>query len=494
MSNPIDAVLFTDGGARPQPGYGGWGIYCLLLDEPKYYTVPNIKDSNCPIHKYEIAEGVYASNISIPKDWEEQEKPSSDTIIFYPAKEVYHLWGTVGSQVTSNRCELMAMIAALRHVKSLKLTNVRLLSDSSYVINGMLKIQEHNGLRINRPKTEVPNYDHWVVAAELYKDLFAADTELSFNWVKGHSISHGNAMADINATRGVAAASNELDIPFDIEDEKIRKQSENKVKGHGLLNNGFWYFIPNESSANNGYHFYATGDHGKPSNKEKEFDWVGKNRSASSIAVTAFEKPYLPLHVVKERHLKSTLNANAICIGRLNNMLSKDILSEIIRHGSKYIFKPFNASGLITHTGKPITQELHPPMLAHRLLERSSMMSGLLVSMMKDESPKDAIIVNITKDIYEEGAKNKLKLIPALMSGNPAVNINIDQLSSEVTLTVGIDLPPKNGLSRIVANEPDINLVLIPDSESVYHYYAYIKTNDGHSLVSAYTSNMLVVA
>lgn len=494
MNNIISAALFTDGGSRPQTGFGGWGVSAMKLGEPKYYVVPDLTDGNALIHKYEIDEHTYAGDIKIPNEWEEKETTTKSTITYYPVTKISDVWGTMGHGVSSNRCELSAMINALMYLQENNLKTSVLLSDSSYVINGMDKLQKHCAIKSNKPVEQIPNYDLWLKALEIYKRLKEKNYQLKFNWVKGHSISTGNTRSDLNATRGVAASSNNISISTFIETIIPDTKKSNLEKAHGFLLNNSWYFTPNTKSQINGYYVYATGDHGKPSNKKKEFDWVGKNRGASTLTISAMKEQVRPLEKVKERHLATTVSPDAATIGKLTNILSKESLEEINKYGNLYIFKPFNMLGLTLHTGKPLTQELHPPMLAYHLLSHIDVLTGLLFSIISNELPKNALVMDITDQLYTKDPKGKLKLNKKFIGGETSLSINVPTLNTDITLTIGIDLLPKNGFSRIIPENPTIKLIVIPQNKHIYNYFTHVSTDKGQCIVSAYKSNSIVTS
>lgn len=85
---------------------------------------------------------------------------------------------------TNNRMEMMAAIEALGHLK--RACNVRLYSDSSYVINGMTKWISGWIKRgwINSQKKPVLNKDLWMRLLDLTKPH-----TIEWIWVKGH---HGH--------------------------------------------------------------------------------------------------------------------------------------------------------------------------------------------------------------------------------------------------------------------------------------------------------------
>lgn len=136
-------VAYTDGACRGNPGPGGWGV---LLSYGE--------------HKKELCGG------------------EQDT--------------------TNNRMELLGAIQALKHLKSS--CEVELFTDSTYVRQGItqwIHNWKKNGWK-TAAKKPVKNADLW---QDLEKA--AAQHEVVWRWVKGHSGDPGNEAADRLANKGL---------------------------------------------------------------------------------------------------------------------------------------------------------------------------------------------------------------------------------------------------------------------------------------------------
>lgn len=140
MANPLSSVvIYTDGGASPNPGLGGWAAVLIS-----------------PEHNAE--------------------------------REIYG----AEPDTTNNRMELTAAIRALSALK--RPCRVELNTDSSYLRNaferGWLKKWQRNGWMTSEKKP-VLNQDLWEELLRL------ADThEITWNWVKGHAEDKRNNRCD----------------------------------------------------------------------------------------------------------------------------------------------------------------------------------------------------------------------------------------------------------------------------------------------------------
>jgi ribonuclease HI len=135
--------LYTDGACRGNPGPGGWGVLLRYGDKEKvlYGGEPN---------------------------------------------------------TTNNRMELMAVIKGLEALK--QACDVKVTTDSKYVLQGMTEWIENwkkRGWKTASKKA--------VLNAELWQrlDSLAAQHQLSWEWVKGHSGHPENEIADQLANRGI---------------------------------------------------------------------------------------------------------------------------------------------------------------------------------------------------------------------------------------------------------------------------------------------------
>lgn len=148
-----EVTIYTDGGARFNPGPGGYGIVQICNGERKELT------------------GGFR-------------------------------------MTTNNRMELMGCIVALRELEH-RDKKITLYSDSSYVVNGITKGWAKGWRRrgwIKSDKTPALNPDLWAELLDLVEDL-----NITFKWVKGHA---GHPMNERCDELAVAYARRQ-DLPED---------------------------------------------------------------------------------------------------------------------------------------------------------------------------------------------------------------------------------------------------------------------------------------
>ena len=101
-------------------------------------------------------------------------------------------------ETTNNRMELMAVIQALESLK--RPSAVKIYTDSKYVLEGMTKWMPNWKKRGWKTAAKKP-----VKNAELWQRLDAVVqlTQVTWQWVQGHTGDEGNECADALANRGI---------------------------------------------------------------------------------------------------------------------------------------------------------------------------------------------------------------------------------------------------------------------------------------------------
>lgn len=149
-----EIIMYTDGGAEPNPGVGGIGVV-LLYNE----------------HRKEHFQG-------------------------------YEL-------TTNNRMELMAIIVGLNLLK--RKSKVQVYSDSKYVVDALNLGWVNNWKNNNwyKKKDKAENVDLWIQLLALIDKH-----QVSFSWVKGHADNVENERCDALATQGIHADKKEVDTEY----------------------------------------------------------------------------------------------------------------------------------------------------------------------------------------------------------------------------------------------------------------------------------------
>ncbi len=168
--------LYSDGGAEPNPGKGGFGVIMSFKGNKKEFN-----------QGYELT--------------------------------------------TNNRMELMGVIYGLERLKTKSIVNV--FTDSRYVIDGIekgwaIRWRSKNWYRTRTAKAV--NYDLW----ERLLNLISAQEKVTFNWVKGHSGHLENERCDELALAAIKGGNLIIDTGY----QPNQLQSDEKGEGE-YIKNGF---------------------------------------------------------------------------------------------------------------------------------------------------------------------------------------------------------------------------------------------------------------
>jgi ribonuclease HI len=109
---------------------------------------------------------------------------------------------------TNNRMELMAAIVALGSLP--EKSQVTLHSDSSYLVNGMMKGWAKNWRAKNWKKGKAENVDLWERLLEL-----SERHQVQFKWVMGHASNPYNNRCDYLSVQAAKGKNLPLDEPYE---------------------------------------------------------------------------------------------------------------------------------------------------------------------------------------------------------------------------------------------------------------------------------------
>jgi len=164
--------LYSDGGAEPNPGKGGYGVILSYKGQKK-----------------EFSQGYLLT--------------------------------------TNNRMELLAIISGLEKLKTRSIVNVY--TDSRYVVDAINNGWADNWKKNNWYRTKfdkAENYDLW----ERLLTLISNNQEVRFNWIKGHAGHLENERCDILATKAQKGDNLLNDNGY-----KVEKHKKFKIQKEGDL-------------------------------------------------------------------------------------------------------------------------------------------------------------------------------------------------------------------------------------------------------------------
>ena len=462
-------VIYADAGARPNPGYGGWGIHGYIYSD----TAPKKGSGNSAVS--------LSSNGYVHKS----EKKNLVTPLSY-----VDAYGTI-NHITNNGGELVAAATGMEYALKHPIKNLTIITDSKYVITGTNDYLPK--WRVNDWKkgdgTEISNVTYWQKLDKNLQELRGKDVNVNLHWVKGHNGDIGNELADKHATIGVLSSADGI-----IREEKVISSPDGYWAGpedkHPLITHRRMYFTTNRANTTPGEYFL--GEHGK------EDELLGTRMADGAYAYVLLTKPDEYIELMRNKQISESSCNDAIIMARLDRLFSTTSRTDIDRFGAAVMYRP-RKNRLDMHMvdnleSDPLTKELNPPRIAIRAVEAVNSLKGTLLDF--EENPVTAIIAtDITSEIFEKDDKKgtilhprfvagftdlELKNIKYSMTGDISTKTTID-----ITLTLGIDLPDRNSLKRIEKMSPTVQLLVWPESDKTLRYATHIVLRDELGKVTA---------
>jgi len=183
----LNFIAYTDGGCKPNPGYGGFGVFGYT------YTLEGSKYNKHPVHGCFFTE----EGFSVEK------KDSKITV-----ESIYEHIEYISGKTTNNTAELYGVIRALQYACNLeKLSSVCIYTDSNYIVSS---IENLDKWKVNGWKRQdgqiITHREEWLTIVELLTFLNSSSTLVNIKWIKGHNGSYGNEVADLFAAIAVNAS------------------------------------------------------------------------------------------------------------------------------------------------------------------------------------------------------------------------------------------------------------------------------------------------
>lgn len=477
---PLKAVLYTDGGCKPSRGIGGFGVHGYIFTEATPKQGSGCKSAHPTARGY--VEG-------------DEGKRNAVTVVKYIDQ-----WGSLIPESTNNQAELTAAFRALEEIFKQDVVSLLVMTDSQYVCKG---IQEWiwSWLRNNWVKadgTPVPNAEHWQRLNTARQAFIkkAEGTELTWQWVKGHDGNLGNELADRHASRGIIAGRKGL-TKDEVELTDAKGYWNNSTEYNRMLSQTRWYFNTHVNGAMrspDGRWVYHLGDHGK------DDELFGKRISDACFSVVYLEQPDPVLeHVRAYQDEIDPSNFNSVVIGRLDNLLSTGVYTDVSKYGSLFLQRPHTQMDLYTAEELPVTKELRPARLAFNAVSTLMVLENTLNDFLSDPKDRGLMVTDLTEMLYDVEQTKKgpvCKLKPSITSSTRSIKVDAQYNTGaregvvDVTLTVGIDLARRNTLAALAVHNPTVSLLTWRESDKGFRYATVIKAGGDVGIWAGVYSNL----
>lgn len=491
-------VFYTDGGARPNPGFGGAGIHgYYYLDEPPK------KGSGCIDH-------IITANGYVPKatlglsisaeGGQEREKAMR-------AMEITPIHYVDGYQsffevMTNNRSEMMACANAMRYAKDFKVDKILIITDSDYTRKGVMERWVDGWKRNGWLKSDlsVPaNLNEWKAVMEIFDELRGRGIDVRIEWIKGHTEKMGNVQSDLAATAGVMASKTRM-IGGNMNTTPADGYWRYSPERHPFLMHRRMYFNTNKEFIIPGE--YYLGDHGK------EDQYAGKRIADNGFAVVRLKERDPILELVRDHTASLAGSIDTIMQMRLDQVYVPVVHQTMTMYGPASVEqKSYQSLDLcwIDNKSTPLTHQFQPVMTAMRVVDSLSELVRKLNGYQFGAT--DLTVTDLTDILYERtlkpGKKDETTEIVSLRSeyGSGFATLKVDAnytvdgtvSSVPVSLTLGIDLLDRNALKRLEVKHPKVKLITWLESDEFFRYATIIEADGDIGIWAGVYSNTRVL-
>lgn len=467
-------VAYTDGGAKPNPGFGGYGMHAYIFDnqQPK--------------------QGSGAKSTPTVGGYVDGKESSVNVIAYVDA------WGALGDSITNNVGELEGVVCAFKTALSLEVKGLVIHTDSTYAKDCITK-WVHNWKKNNwvtKDGVPVKNKEKLMELVELENALKSNGVKIEFKWVKGHNGNLGNTIADNLATKGVIASSK--GVEHSLVCSKAKGYWNDKNDYNYLFSKTYWYFNTNTTTHENksfdNRFIYYTGRH----NDDDVF--LGKKTPDASYCVVLVTKPEPVLELVRDKlntiSKENGNTSNEVVIGELNTITRAKVYNDILFNDCRFTYLHKDGLRLLNYDESVLAKIKRPARMAFFAVDYLQALEATLESFYK----KDKLIssVDITDDIYDpptgKSKKSTLKKCFGVGAKTFKATAKLSNgLEVSVKLLFDMDLPSRNALAKLADTSPRIHLVTWFESDVAFRYACVVESGEDASIWSSVHSNLILL-
>lgn len=463
-------VLYCDGGTRPQPGHGGFGIHGYT------YSNQTPKKGTGNQTQYLFSDGYQHKSL-----FKEGKEKKEITPIQYVSG-----FGTVTTPTTNNVCELVGAFEALNIAQYKDSKTITIYSDSKLVIQGATQWLPNwkNNNWTKSDGQEIANINYWKDLDNKITELTAQDKVINFKWTKGHSDCFGNNVADTLATIGVmhsTAGHYKTEIKY--HDTDGFWKTKNQI--HPFLTLKRLLFCSTDIANTPGEYYLA--DH------DKDDDILGKRIADATYAYVKIKEPDPVIEMIKKKQIETCENQNKVVAILLDQVTSPNTYEAFIDYGDYYCYQPKRIKADLVAVDKtPVTLEMEPIRLSIRAIEAVNTLAGILNVYKTDKTkftPTD-----ITDLFYEKDKKGNNQLKSTIGVGFKKVDVVAgyeETKTTNIELFLDVDFMPRNALKKLETSDPTVTLLTWLEGGSTLRYATVCTTKEGdEGIWCGFYSNM----
>lgn len=494
-------VIYTDGSAKPNPGFSGSGIHAY-----RYLKGDGIKPTK--IKNWVATDRGYVLESNLSK-----EKGST------PVKILEYIDIARGYEMiqTNNFGELMAMVTVFEEmaVDMDAAPNVLILADSQYVLNGLTNWC-HAWRRNNwMTKTGVPpaNMESWKRALMLY-EAAVQKYSIELDWVRGHNEDLGNEHADKLAAVGANISRHLMSGEKNITDIFVNRYDKHvkvdKPESHHLLDMTRIYFNSDAAWNESGVYFQGGIE-------------IGRRSGEAEFSVLILDEPDQLVEKVKQAHYENPSEMNTVMFTRGDRIFNNVVANFINRYG-KFCMRPQGhvAVSMDFVDAKPLSFELKATELPLRTIEAFNII-GEYLEVFRDQGLEEKSTpyqenisleledlaftsVDLTDYFYnnvkfgnkgetrkelrkEFGVGQEKTTLKATIVMKDSTTLTCP--NQNIHLFFGKDLPNRNTLKRIEKDDPRVFVITWKVSPTSYRYATVVKVRGALGIWANYYASQV---
>lgn len=514
--NQHGVVLYTDGGARPNPGNAGYGVHGYF-----YNKLEQTDTAKATALDHYVTESGYLLKV---------KKTEAEVLVeslFY-IDATYALPGVC----SNNYAELSAILAAYRVAIELyervslmdEPKTLFILTDSKYALQSVtqwIKLWEKNNWkkRDGNPVENIPLMQALQAHERMLKEQYGF-VKIEYQHISAHKGLMGNERADELASMGVRSSldlQNSNDATFTTERGSTtisvsKSYWNNTIERNPYLDKKRIFFNTSEEYIEPGY-YYQSDSGGS--------DFIhGKRLAEAGYSVLRLKEPDPAVELVRQRACQFSQDIVSISMVHIDQLFNKKVHTDVSRYGMSCL----TAKTIINNMGQKLfnvsyvdkvnlATEANPTALTMRCIDAFGFIEELLVSYEKKDDPSalklpgftctDATsffydtVVNKNKKLNKTHVKVLKKEIEPSKSRYP-FTFNFSYKEMEIAckfpIVLGLDILPRNNLKKIEEDDPRVTLVSWLDSEVAIRYAFVIETDKALGIWSNYFSDRVLIS
>lgn len=486
---PVGAVIYTDGSARPNPGFFGSGLHGYT------FVYPNEKNKITRMGAWIPTDKGYM----LQRDF---EKGGAQQICV-----VKYIDAFVSSDYegTNNLAEINAITLFFENFKDIvdSITKLSILADSQYVLNGLEKWVSgwmKNGW-ITGKGLPVNNQEAWEVSYG-HIEAFRERGQVELIWVRGHNDDLGNVKADYMAKTGTGHSTAGIVKTMARALDPLRYHKVD-IETHPMLGLKRIYFNT-DGELNTPGVYYQTG---AP-------EITGKRTPEATFSVVRLDKPDEIIESVIGAYNYIPSDFNSIAYLKLDRIRKVDVYPYLRLYGRLCLIPDKRNKNLNFFDEKPVTLEIRPGELPLRTINVLTHLEEMLEAFRSEylikgtmgEDHKNYQVHEVTDHFYDTATKKvgkaevEIKLLKKKFgvgvksTSVPVVEeIHGEEKEFSLPLVFMDDIPGRNTMKHLETLHPRVFLITWRESEHLLRYSTVVQTSDALGIWSNYFANQLLI-